>query len=138
MRVIVCGGRDYGRVRNPLGRLTPEEVAAAKAQAAAEQQRVADALSGLNVTALAHGAAPGADSVAHRWAIRHRVPVSPYPAAWHIDGKAAGPIRNARMLQEFRPDAVVAFPGGRGTADMIRQARAAGVRVILVETDGSA
>lgn len=33
------------------------------------------------------------------------------------------------MLRDGKPDIVIAFPGGRGTADMICQARAAGIRV---------
>lgn len=60
---------------------------------------------------------------------RHR-PVRAFPADWHRDGKAAGPIRNRRMLLEGMPDLVVAFPGGRGTADMVRRARAAGIEVV--------
>ena len=46
--------------------------------------------------------------------------------------RGAGPERNARMLAEGRPDLVVAFPGGTGTADMVRRAKAAGVRVVEV------
>jgi hypothetical protein len=34
------------------------------------------------------------------------------------------------MLDEGKPQLVVAFPGGRGTADMIGRARAAGVPVV--------
>ena len=34
------------------------------------------------------------------------------------------------MLDERRPDLVVAFPGGRGTADMVGRARSAGIEVI--------
>jgi ABC-type branched-subunit amino acid transport system substrate-binding protein len=37
------------------------------------------------------------------------------------------------MIREGKPDAVVAFPGGRGTADMVRQARAAGIEVREVQ-----
>jgi hypothetical protein len=33
------------------------------------------------------------------------------------------------MLTEGKPDLVVAFPGGRGTADMVRRAYAANVIV---------
>jgi hypothetical protein len=36
------------------------------------------------------------------------------------------------MLGQGHPDLVVAFPGGRGTADMVRRANAAGVRVMEV------
>lgn len=36
------------------------------------------------------------------------------------------------MLDLAKPDVVVAFKGGRGTADMVRRAREAGVKVIEV------
>ena len=36
------------------------------------------------------------------------------------------------MLDEGRPDFVVAFPGGRGTADMCRRAREAGLEVVEI------
>ena len=39
-------------------------------------------------------------------------------ADWSI-GRKVGPIRNQRMLDEHRPNLVVAFPGKRGTADMV-------------------
>jgi predicted Rossmann-fold nucleotide-binding protein len=32
-------------------------------------------------------------------------------------------------MLDMKPDGVVAFPGGDGTADMVRRARAAGVKV---------
>jgi hypothetical protein len=48
---------------------------------------------------------------------------------WKRHGPAAGPMRNQRML-DWGPDLVVAFAGGKGTADMVRRARAAGVDVI--------
>ena len=50
-----------------------------------------------------------------------------FPADWKVRGRAAGHIRNQQMLDEGRPHLVVAFPGGRGTADMVRRARAAGI-----------
>ena len=52
-------------------------------------------------------------------------------AEWHRLGRKAGPIRNQRMLDEGKPDLVVAFPGGTGTAGMVALACKAGVRVIL-------
>jgi hypothetical protein len=53
-------------------------------------------------------------------------------------GKGAGPRRNKQMIEEGNPDLVIAFPGGRGTADMINRARAAGVRVIEVQEPADA
>ena len=112
MRAIVCGGRDFD-----------------------DRQRLWDGLEAFHnsegrITALAHGAAPGADSMAGQWAKDEGVPVYTYPARWKQEGKAAGPLRNQRMLEDFKPDVVIAFAGGRGTADMIRRAEAEGVRVI--------
>jgi hypothetical protein len=36
------------------------------------------------------------------------------------------------MLAEFQPTLVIAFPGGRGTAHMVRIAKDAGVQVMEV------
>lgn len=109
MRVLVCGGRDY-----------------------ADYKRLSDVLGELYGSApfevLIHGAASGADRLAGEWADQHGVPELPVPAQWGRYGNRAGPIRNAHMLNA-KPDLVVAFPGGRGTADMVRQARRAGVEV---------
>ena len=52
-----------------------------------------------------------------------------FPAAWNKWGYSAGPRRNAWMIEYGKPDHVLAFPGGPGTADMVRRARAAGIPV---------
>jgi len=80
-----------------------------------------------------HGDAPGADQLADKWARLSQVAVRRHPADWTELGRAAGPIRNQEMLEEEKPDIVVAFPGGRGTADMVIRAREAGVPVREVE-----
>lgn len=79
-----------------------------------------------------HGAARGADSMADAWARRMAIDVSPCPADWTTYGRAAGPIRNQAMLDDHKPHLAVAFPGGNGTADMVRRAEAAGVTVAKV------
>lgn len=77
-----------------------------------------------------HGGAKGADAMAEEWANRREIAVMAYPANWKLLGRSAGPIRNQRMLDEGQPDLVIAFPGGRGTADMVRRAHLAGTQVI--------
>lgn len=77
-----------------------------------------------------HGGASGADIGAARWAESEGVKVVEYKANWKKHGKAAGPIRNQQMLDEGKPDYVFAFPGGKGTADMVRRAEHAGITVI--------
>lgn len=73
-----------------------------------------------------HGAARGADTLAGEWAERMAIEVVAVPADWKTHSRSAGPIRNQTML-DMRPDFVVAFPGGRGTADMVRRSREAGI-----------
>ena len=83
-----------------------------------------------------HGDAAGVDSEAGAWARARRVARIEVPAQWDLHGKAAGPIRNARMLREFEPDMVIGFPGGVGTDDMCGKAFAAGITVQRVAADG--
>lgn len=111
VKVLVCGGRDFkneSAVINFLFRIDDERP----------------------ITSVIHGGADGADRLGGEAAKLLQVPCHVFPANWKRDGKAAGPIRNQRMLDEGKPDVVVAFPGGKGTADMVRRARDAGVEVI--------
>lgn len=85
-------------------------------------------------TTMIHGGASGADRLAGEWAASRGIPVESHPADWQRYGLAAGPIRNQQMIAE-KPDMVVAFPGGRGTADMVRRARQAGVDLVVVEQE---
>ena len=110
MRLLVCGGRNYDGERfafwllDTLHRVQP-------------------------IVCVIHGAAAGADTIAASWAKRRGIATQAFPANWHEHGRAAGPIRNATMLAIGKPDFVLAFPGGRGTHDMIQKASAAGVAV---------
>lgn len=113
--MLVCGGRDF-----------------------ADRERVYALLDIIHsadaITMVIHGCARGADSLASDWGRSRGIRgVIGYQADWQKHGKAAGAIRNARMLAEGKPGLVVAFPGGRGTADMVRRARAAGVETMVFE-----
>lgn len=114
MIVLVCGGRDFG-----------------------DRQFVYDTLDELDqreeITCIVHGGATGADAHADGWAMSRGRVATRYPVQdweWRSHGKRAGAMRNQRMLDEGKPDMVVAFPGGRGTADMVRRAKRAGVSVV--------
>ena len=88
---------------------------------------------------LYHGAARGVDRAARDWADARGVPTRPFPVTdeeWDTLGLSAGPIRNGRMIAAAaeRYDAgdrvtVVVFPGGTGTSDCTKKARAAGLRI---------
>ncbi len=110
MIVLVCGGRNY----NDSARVSA----------------VLDTIS--NITKVVTGGAPGADRLAGLWAGKRGIEYKEFLPDWARDGRAAGPIRNAKMLAESNPDVVVAFPGSRGTAHMVRIARASGVDIIEV------
>jgi len=83
-----------------------------------------------------HGDARGVDRYAADHQFRRGGTAEAFPADWATFGKRAGPLRNQRMLDEGRPDLVLAFhtdPGlGLGTRDMVRRARAAGVPVEII------
>lgn len=83
------------------------------------------------ITELAHGACRGADLLAHRWAIENMIACRRYPVDEKLDGPwpAAGCRRNARMLDDFQPDLVVAFQGGSGTANCVNEATKRGIEI---------
>jgi hypothetical protein len=83
------------------------------------------------ISKLVQGLARGADTLAQQWAEARGVQCIGFRANWDEFGKAAGSIRNQQML-DYGLDGLVAFPGGAGTADMVRRTRAAGVTVMEV------
>jgi hypothetical protein len=114
VKVLVCGGRDFYSEDAVFSTL--------------------DLIHRLyGFTALHHGAAKGADRLAGKWAEARGIPVTSTAADWQNHGLSAGPRRNRKMLKEFKPDLVVAFPGDTGTAHMVGISRTAGVRVITHE-----
>lgn len=126
-RLLVCGGRDY----------TDAALLYRTLDALHREHQFRDFI---------QGGATGADRLAKDWARTYpEITRWECKATWtdlshpdaviktRADGTKydakAGHRRNARMLG-WAPDLVVAFPGGDGTADMVRQARGAGVEVI--------
>lgn len=119
MRVLVCGGRHYKN----------------RAAVAAALERLSDPdetnMLGKNpITVITGGCPTGADAHAIDWAVCNWSPFEEFRADWTKYGLAAGPIRNQKMADEARADLVLAFPGGTGTADMVRRAESAGIPVI--------
>jgi hypothetical protein len=81
------------------------------------------------MTFLIAGGARGADIMAENYAEMLKIPRRIYYPDWNTYGRAAGPIRNRRMLIDGKPDLVIAFPGGKGTLNMVKQASKANVKV---------
>lgn len=74
---------------------------------------------GFEVVRIIQGGASGWDAMARDYARTWEIPCETFDADWATCGRAAGPIRNRKMLREGQPDHVLAFAGGRGTNDMI-------------------
>lgn len=110
MKVLVCGGRKFNNERfvvevlNDFHKMTPIDM-------------------------IISGSAPGADRLGELWAQRFGILVERYPAEWDRYGRSAGFKRNAQMINEGKPDLVVAFAGGKGTAHTVKLAKAAGIDV---------
>lgn len=104
--VIICGGRnftDYNTLRDELNNIHER----------------------LGMEIIIHGAETnGADGLADKWGRLKGLLVIPIPAWWQRYGNAAGPIRNGIMMKLLKiipteRRAVIAFPGGHGTATMV-------------------
>jgi len=110
MKIVVCGGRKFDSralVYQTLGAIP-------------------------GVSFVIEGGAPGADRLAREWAEEMGIHYATVKALWDTYGLSAGPRRNRAML-ELKPDLVVAFPGNKGTADMVTRAREAYINVLVVE-----
>ena len=111
MKVIVTGGRNFEN-----------------------HSIMADVMNYLRPSQIIHGGCSGADRLADGWATSNGIPATEFAADWIKYGRVAGPIRNAHML-DSHPDAlVVAFPGGKGTENCIKQAKERKMLVLRVES----
>src|SRR3990167_4440494 len=112
MKILVCGSREWtneAMIRQALTRFSPK------------------------TTTVIHGAARGADRIAGKVANELGFIVRAFPANWEKFGKAAGMIRNQQMLDEGKPDLVLAFhediTNSKGTGNMVQRAREAKIPV---------
>ena len=117
MRVLICGSRqwtDRKTIEAFVGLLRPD-------------------------TTIIEGESAGVDKLAAEAARWCNLNVEEYPADWKQYGLGAGAIRNQQMIDEGKPDVVVAFaltPITPGTADMIACARRVGTPVLLINSFG--
>jgi len=110
-KILVCGGRHYSN--RAFLYLTLDDI---------------------KPNFIVSGAAPGADTLAIEYAKDRGIPYDAMPADWDRYSRAAGPIRNKAML-DAHPDIemVVAFEGGAGTANMLKQAQQLQFKTLVVE-----
>ena len=126
MKALICGGRDWDRVLNSF-------------------QALDDFHAVQPITHVIHGGARGADAIGGAWAKARGIPCDEFPAAWndltqpdavikinwrgHKYDALAGFRRNRQMADQ-KPDVVLTFPGGAGTASMVNLARERGIRIV--------
>ena len=111
MRTIIAGGRDFAPT--------------AKDWATLDRLRTE-----IPITKVVSGGARGADHFGERWARSRGVELVVINANWRTLGRRAGPFRNEMMASYAQ--ALVAFPGGKGTRDMIGRAHQHGLVVHVI------
>lgn len=130
---VICGGRSYGRVPDDVPRELRDHY---ETLARRERDRLVQVLDAavtrLGLDRVAVGDATGADALAAAWAEGRAISFAVFAADWSL-GRAAGPARNLRMLNETKPDFVIAFPGSRGTRNCCSLADKAAIRVYRVD-----
>lgn len=97
--IIVTGGRDYQ-----------------------DLFKLCSTLNLFDIGLIIQGGASGADRMAGCYALDNDIELITVKADWGKHGLAAGPIRNREMLDRYPNAVVIAFPGGKGTADCVRAA----------------
>ncbi|MBQ8103825.1 MAG: DUF2493 domain-containing protein [Afipia sp.] len=113
MRLLVCGGRHFE-----------------------DAEMVHHELTALHwrkpISVVVHGSIAGVGIIAEAWARRHGIAVVRDPPNWEFYGRKAEGLRSDFMLTDSRPDFVVAFPGGRHTADLVQRAINVGLAVLAI------
>jgi hypothetical protein len=85
------------------------------------------------ITRIYCGMASGADTLGWGWGKFMGIPIDFFPAKWEVEGKAAGVLRNQRML-DAGAEALLALwdRSSKGTRDMIQRADKAGLALHIV------
>jgi len=89
--------------------------------------------SGFTVTSVICGMARGVDMLGYNWAKQHNVNIEEYPADWDGLGKAAGMIRNRKMVAVAEAAIIIWDGNSPGTENTIKLVKAKGIPFHLVE-----
>lgn len=113
MIILICGSRDWS-----------------------DKNLILSTIVSLKPTKIIHGVCRGADILSGQVAKELGIPVQEFPADWDTYGLSAGPRRNQKMLDEGKPNLVIAFhddiKSSKGTNDMVRRAKKSGLEVKVI------
>lgn len=113
MRILICSGRFYADTKTVTQVL---DVYASRQ----------------NIDVLIHGGHQILGGIIESWAREIDVHLIRYPANWARYGKYAELRRNLFMIEDSRPDLVLVFPGGEDTAECIKMAQRAQIKVVEI------
>ncbi|TPG59992.1 DUF4326 domain-containing protein [Ewingella americana] len=111
VKLLVSGGRDYNN----------------KPQVWSVLDQIHQTI---GISKIIEGGAKGLDTQVAIYGYTKCIYVHTANADWDKYGKGAGSIRNQEMLDEYRPDVLLAFSGNRGTSDMVRRAVKHGIPIL--------
>lgn len=93
------------------------------------------AASGFVITQVVSGVGEGVDRLGERWGYQHDLPIARFVADWKTHGIAAGPLRNGEMAA-YADALILVWDGkSRGSADMLRKARARDLYISVYRAD---
>ena len=121
LKVIISGSREYGREEDYLY----------------VKEKYREIIGERKDIEIVSGHAKGIDALGEMLARENGYKLSIFPADWNLYGKAAGPIRNSKMARYAKDGVLIAFPkgGSRGTWNMIKTAREAGLKVYVFQRE---
>ena len=121
-RVLICGSRNWtnkARIGRYLDSIMDDEGYTA------------------DMITVIHGGCKGADHHAGMEAKGRGISVVEYPANWVKHGLCAGPVRNQQMIDDGKPDRVIAFHAdlnsSKGTKDMVARAKFHDIPVTIIQ-----
>ena len=130
--VLVCGGRRWGYIHHDISsQLLEDHLQTERLYRTLDEIFAKLTLPQMRIIA---GEASGADYFGKMWAIKNlgKENYQGYSADWEKYGKSAGPVRNVQMLNEGKPDLVVACSGGIGTNHMKTIAIAQNIQIVEI------
>jgi hypothetical protein len=131
MKALICGGRNVGRTNpNAVYLDAAKEIQRASEERKFVIEKLAELYRAGKFSSVIGGKEGGAERLATHWAAINGIPVE---IIVRRSGRETIERRNMRMLDEGRPELLIALGGGPGTQSLIAEARRRGIMAIEVD-----